>query len=66
MPDSDHAYHRRRAALELDQALSAKSMDSAVAHLELARLHRERRLTASAAGLPGPAGPVVAGTDKEA
>jgi len=40
---NDSDYHRRRSELELEKAVSASCMDSARAHLELARMHRARR-----------------------
>ena len=39
----DQEYHRRRSEIELDQAVSAEDHNSAIAHLELARMHRARR-----------------------
>lgn len=58
-------FHRRRAERELDKALSANSEDSALRHLELARLHHRRRAEAT---IPRtvPAGPPIFRTDKEA
>ena len=39
----DQEYHRRRSEIELDQAVAANDPQSAIAHLELARMHRARR-----------------------
>jgi endonuclease/exonuclease/phosphatase family metal-dependent hydrolase len=36
-------FHRRRAEMEMERALAAGQLSIAVRHLELARLHRERR-----------------------
>jgi hypothetical protein len=36
-------FHRRRAESEMSRALSAGPLSVAIRHLELARLHRERR-----------------------
>ncbi|WP_162888037.1 hypothetical protein [Sphingomonas mesophila] len=58
-------FHRRRAERELDKALSASSDDSALRHLELARLHHHRR-TMIAAAHERPAGQAIFRTDKEA
>ena len=44
MSHEDQDYHRRRSEIELDKALAAAAPESAVAHLELARMHRARRL----------------------
>ena len=38
-----HEYHRRRAETEMDKALSARKPSVSVLHLELARIHRQRR-----------------------
>lgn len=58
-------FHRRRAERELDKALSANSEDSALRHLELARLHHRRRSEMSAVR-PVPARPPIFRTEKEA
>ena len=39
----DSEYHRRRAESEMQLALTAAQIDEAMRHLELARIHRERR-----------------------
>ena len=39
----DPEYHRRRAEVEMEQALRAARPDEALIHLELARIHREKR-----------------------
>ena len=36
-------FHRRRAEVEMEKALAAAKPSIAALHLELARLHRERR-----------------------
>ena len=43
MSFDDHEYHRRRSEMELECALSTVDQASALAHLELARIHRARR-----------------------
>lgn len=43
MSYDDQEYHRRRSEMELEQAVAADDRDSAIAHLELARMHRARR-----------------------
>ena len=40
---TDPEYHRRRAEVEMEQALRAKLSEEAMIHLELARIHREKR-----------------------
>lgn len=40
---SNSEFHRRRAEVELERALTAPTWANAVRHLELARLHRVRR-----------------------
>lgn len=58
-------FHRRRAERELDKALSAASENSALRHLELARLHHRRR-TMIAAASDRPVHQAIFRTDKEA
>ena len=58
-------YHRRRAELELEKAISADSVESAVAHLKLARLHRARRLARTRSNGHGLSRAHVFCTDKE-
>jgi hypothetical protein len=43
MSYDDQEYHRRRSEIELEHAITASASESAVAHLELARMHRARR-----------------------
>ena len=43
MSFDDQEYHRRRSEIEVEHALSAVAPKSAMAHLELARMHRARR-----------------------
>ena len=43
MSYEDQDYHRRRSEAELEQAVSADAPESAIPHLELARMHRARR-----------------------
>jgi hypothetical protein len=39
----DPEYHRRRSEMEMQRALEARQPDEALLHLELARIHREKR-----------------------
>lgn len=66
-PKSSNEFHRCRAEAEMDKALSAGPLSVALRHLELARLHRERRLMLHAeAEPPGPgAFKSIDRTDKE-
>lgn len=57
-------FHRKRAEREMDKALSASSEETALRHLELARLHHHRR-TAIAAERSSPGGRAIFRTDKE-
>ena len=66
MSYEDREYHRRRAEIELDKALAADAPESAIAHLELARMHRARRLARVKRPGLNPAGPPIFRTDKEA
>jgi hypothetical protein len=64
---SDSEFHRCRAEAEMEAALSGGPLSVALCHLELARLHRERRM---ALGCPEPTPPLGAfhfidRTDKE-
>jgi hypothetical protein len=43
MSYDDQEYHRRRSEIEMEHAIAATASESAVAHLELARMHRARR-----------------------
>jgi len=65
LSNSDHAYHRRRSEIELEKALAADAHESAIAHLELARLHRAKRITLIKPGAVPIAFP-IGRTDKEA
>ena len=58
-------FHRRRAERELDHALSASSEETALRHLELARLHHRRRSASPVSRQPAD-GPPIFRTDKEA
>jgi len=62
-----HEYHRRRAENEMEKALSARQPSVSIRHLELARIHRQRREELVAEEVAHrPAGPVrICGTDKE-
>lgn len=40
----DHEYHRRRAEVEMDKALTAGKPMLSLLHLELAQMHRQRRV----------------------
>ena len=51
MSYEDQEYHRRRSEMELDQAVAAEDQKSAIAHLELARMHRARRVMIAQNGL---------------
>ncbi len=41
--DADCEFHRRRAEMEMQLALNAAQPETALRHLELARVHRQRR-----------------------
>ena len=65
----DQEYHRRRAEVELEHAVSSGDEASALAHLELARIHRahrelmtQRKLLQSGTASSSP----IFSTDKEA
>ena len=65
----DQEYHRRRAETELESAAAADHIDHAVAHLELARMHRARRELIAKGNLDETrrrGGGRILGTDKEA
>ena len=66
MSFEDGEYHRRRAEVELECAAAANDQESARAHLELARMHRQRRQLITATDRPQPKKALVLGTDKEA
>jgi hypothetical protein len=64
---TDPEYHRRRAEIEMQQALEAGHPSTAVLHLALAKMHREKReslaLELRARALECP--PSIDRTDKE-
>ena len=69
MSYEDQEYHRRRSEIELEHAVCADERESAVAHLELARMHHARRRLIAEKELSQLAerhGGRVFGTDKEA
>ena len=39
----DAEYHRRRAEIEMEKALSARKPTTAMLHLQLAKMHRSKR-----------------------
>ena len=41
--ESAHEFHRRRAEFEMEKALSARKLSVSVIHLDLAKIHRQRR-----------------------
>ena len=63
----DTEYHRRRAEMEMERALQAGRPDEAMRHLELARLHRQRRDFMAMAWRETDLGhrPAITRTDKE-
>lgn len=65
----DREYHRRRSEMELESAVSCEDRASALAHLELARIHRARRQMIAEDIMESPlahdGGPIFR-TDKEA
>jgi hypothetical protein len=67
MSFDDHEYHRRRSEMELECALSTDDQTSALAHLELARIHRaRRRMTGRGTDRDSACGAPIFRTDKEA
>ena len=66
MSFADGEYHRRRAEIEMECAVSAGDRESALAHLQLARLHRARRQQISPTIGLRSRGPAIFRTDKEA
>ena len=69
MSYEDQEYHRRRSEIELEHAVLADQPESAVAHLELARMHHARRRIIAEKGLSALAehhGGRMFRTDKEA
>ena len=66
MRTGDRDYHRKRAEAEIAKALCAKEETSAVAHLELARMHRARRLAATEPMTVSGSPIAIFRTDKEA
>ena len=63
----DQEYHRRRAEMEMERALHAGRPDAAMRHLELARIHREKRELLAMAWRDADLGdrPPISRTDKE-
>ena len=63
----DSEYHRRRAEMEMERALHAKRPDEAMLHLELARIHRQKRDRLSIDWRSSSLGgwPAICRTDKE-
>ena len=63
----DSEYHRRRAEMEMHRALQAGLPEEALLHLELARIHRDKRDEAALAWRETDAGarPPISRTDKE-
>jgi hypothetical protein len=66
--DADHEFHRRRAEMEMELALTAAQPEAALLHLELARIHRERRDAVAMLWREAANGerPPITRTDKEA
>lgn len=64
---SESEFHRCRAEAEMAAALSGGPLSVALCHLELARLHRERRMALGASEPPPPPGAFhfIDRTDKE-
>lgn len=62
---SSAEFHRRRAEAEMDRALVAGTLTVAMRHLELARLHRERRSAIASAAATTIAAARCDRTDKE-
>ena len=63
----DPEYHRRRAEMEMEQALRCGQPAEALIHLELARIHREKRdeLAMSPRSSPMAGRRPICSTDKE-
>lgn len=59
-------FHRRRAEVEMEKALTAARPDEAMRHLELARIHREQRDSLALRQRKRGARPALCRTDKEA
>ncbi len=66
--DADCEFHRRRAEVEMEMALAAGQPEVALRHLELARVHRERRDAVATLWREAANGqrPPITRTDKEA
>jgi hypothetical protein len=64
---TDPEYHRRRAEMEMHRALHALQPSEALAHLELARIHREKRQELAMVARPAvfAADAAIFRTDKE-
>ena len=61
-------FHRRRAECEMDRALAAGKMSISLIHLELAKIHRQRReqlMMEDRALSAGRVAPRISRTDKE-
>jgi hypothetical protein len=63
----DPEYHRRRSEMEMQRALEAGKPEEAMIHLELARIHREKRAELAMAWRTTDMGerPPITRTDKE-
>lgn len=63
----DPEYHRRRAEVEMERALRCRQPGEALIHLELARIHREKRDELAVASRRALAieRPAICRTDKE-
>jgi hypothetical protein len=67
-PPSQPEFHRRRAEFEMEKALSAGKMSVSLIHLELAKIHRQRReqlMIEERAAVPDGAAASICRTDKE-
>jgi endonuclease/exonuclease/phosphatase family metal-dependent hydrolase len=64
---SESEFHRCRAEAEMEAALAGGPLSVALCHLELARLHRERRMALGRSEPPPPPGAFCFSdrTDKE-
>lgn len=68
MPLTQQEFHRRRAESEMEKALAARNMSVSLVHLELAKIHRQRREQLVAEDrLPSSerAATIISRTDKE-
>lgn len=67
-PLTQQEFHRRRAESEMEKALSARRMSVSLIHLELAKIHRQRReqlMIDERAAILERAAPSICRTDKE-